>query len=74
MAAWQPILQPLIEMGPLYGMDIGQDPRRQLEWLGEVNPDYLLSHTSNLELLAGLLRDGRSASRASVPSRRFPRR
>jgi phenylacetate-CoA ligase len=30
---------------------------RQLEWLGEVNPDYLLSHTSNLELLAGLLRD-----------------
>jgi phenylacetate-CoA ligase len=64
MAAWQPVLRPLIEMGPLYGMDIAQDPRRQLEWLGEVNPDYLLSHASNLGLLAGLLLDR---------PRRFPR-
>jgi len=57
MSAWHSVLQTLIEMGPLYGMDLGQDPRRQVEWLGEVNPDYFLSHTSNLELLAGLLLD-----------------
>ena len=42
---------------PLFGMDIGQKPRRQIAWLQEVNPDYLLSHTSNLELLAGILLD-----------------
>ena len=32
-------------------------PEEQLEWLSTVNPDYLLSHTSNLELLASLLLD-----------------
>jgi len=57
MPAWNSVLQALIEMGPMYGMDLGQDPRRQIEWLGEVNPDYFLSHTSNLELLAGRLQD-----------------
>jgi phenylacetate-CoA ligase len=57
MPSWNSILQPLIEMGPLYGMDIGQKPHRQIEWLREVNPDYLLSQTSNLELLASILRD-----------------
>ncbi len=57
MECWNPILEPLLETGPLYGMDLRQDPQRQLEWLEEVNPDYLLSHTSNLELLAGMLLD-----------------
>ena len=57
LPCWNSILQPLLEMGPLYGMDIGQDPRRQIEWLREVDPDYLLSHTSNLELLAAILSD-----------------
>ena len=64
MPCWNPILEPLLETGPLYGMDIRQDPRRQIEWLQEVNPDYLLSHTSNLELLASMLLD---------EPRRFPR-
>ncbi len=64
MPCWNPILEPLLETGPLYGMDIRQDPRRQIEWLEEVNPDYLLSHTSNLELLASMLLD---------EPRRFPR-
>jgi phenylacetate-CoA ligase len=45
-------------------MDIRQEPRRQIEWLQEVNPDYLLSQTSNLELLASMLLD---------EPRRFPR-
>jgi len=64
MPCWNPILEPLLETAPLYGMDIRQDPRRQIEWLQEVNPDYLLSHTSNLELLASMLLD---------EPRRFPR-
>lgn len=54
-SCWNPIIEPLLETGPLYGMDIRQKPERQIEWLSEVNPDYLLSHTSNLELLASLL-------------------
>jgi phenylacetate-CoA ligase len=64
MPCWNPILEPLLETGPLYGMDIRQDPRRQIEWLQEVNPDYLLSQTTNLELLAGMLMDD---------PRRFPK-
>lgn len=63
-ACWHPVLEPLLVTGPLFGMDLRQDPRRQLAWLGEVNPNYLLSHTSNLEFLAGLLRH---------ESRSFPR-
>jgi phenylacetate-CoA ligase len=38
-------------------MDIRQDPRRQVEWLREINPDYLLSLPTNLEFLAGLVRE-----------------
>lgn len=55
MRCWNPVLEPLLETGPLFGMDLRQDPKRQIEWLTEVNPDYLLSHTSNLELLANML-------------------
>ncbi len=57
MPCWNPILEPLLETGPLYGMDIRQNPQRQIEWLGEIDPDYLLSHTSNLELMASMLQD-----------------
>ncbi len=57
MPCWNPILEPLLETGLLYGMDIRQNPRRQIEWLREINPDYLLSHTSNLELMASMLQD-----------------
>jgi phenylacetate-CoA ligase len=64
MPSWNSILERLVEMGPLHGMDIGQDPRRQLAWLAEVDPDYFLSHGSNLELLAHILAD---------EPRRFPR-
>ncbi|MFN4259018.1 MAG: phenylacetate--CoA ligase family protein [Gemmataceae bacterium] len=56
---WNPHLQPLLRTGPCFGMDIHQDPRRQLEWLRHIQPDYLLSFPSNLEYLANLIeRDG----------------
>jgi phenylacetate-CoA ligase len=52
---WTHFCQPLLETGPAHVMDIRQDPRRQLSWLREVDPDYLSSAPSNLEFLAGLL-------------------
>ena len=55
--AWSPFLEPLIEAGPAYGMDIRQDPRVQLRWLERIKPSYLLSMPSNLEVLAGMLRE-----------------
>jgi phenylacetate-CoA ligase len=64
LPCWQPVLDRLIESGPLHAMDIAQEPRRQLDWLVAVNPDFLLSHASNLELLAGILLE---------EPRRFPR-
>jgi phenylacetate-CoA ligase len=57
LRCWSPVLEPLLETGPLFGMDVRQNPRRQLEWLRQINPDYLLSHASNLELLASLLQE-----------------
>jgi phenylacetate-CoA ligase len=56
--SWNTFLQPLLENGPSYVMDIRQDPDRQFAWLQRINPHYLLSMPSNLELLAGLLEDG----------------
>jgi phenylacetate-CoA ligase len=54
---WTRVCGLLLESGPSFAMDIRQDPRRQLEWLRRVKPDYLLSLPSNLEFLAGLLRE-----------------
>jgi phenylacetate-CoA ligase len=54
--SWHPELAALMEMGPACALDIQQEPRRQLQWLRQVEPDYLLSYPSNLEFLAGLVR------------------
>jgi phenylacetate-CoA ligase len=54
---WTKVSGSLLESGPSYAMDIRQDPRRQLEWLREVNPHYLISLSSNLEYLAGLVEE-----------------
>jgi phenylacetate-CoA ligase len=54
---WTKVSGALLETGPSYSMDIRQDPRRQLEWLREVNPHYLISLSSNLELLADLIEE-----------------
>jgi len=58
LPGWFPGPRPLIETGPLHVMDIHQDPRLQLAWLRRVAPDYLLSYASNLDFLAGLVREG----------------
>jgi phenylacetate-CoA ligase len=56
-AHWNRSLEPLIETGPAYVMDIRQDPSTQLQWLRRVRPTCILSVPSNLALLASLLRD-----------------
>jgi phenylacetate-CoA ligase len=56
-ACWRDFCPSLFENGPSFTMDIRQDARRQLEWLREIKPDYLLSLPTNLEFLAGLVRE-----------------
>jgi phenylacetate-coenzyme A ligase PaaK-like adenylate-forming protein len=48
---WGALLHAVIETGVSYAMDIHQDPRRQLQWLYQMEPDYVLSYASNLEFL-----------------------
>jgi len=50
-------LHALMETGPAHGMEIRQDPRKQLEWLRRIQPKYLISLPSNLEFLASLVRE-----------------
>ncbi|MBL8792555.1 MAG: phenylacetate--CoA ligase family protein [Planctomycetia bacterium] len=52
---WNKVCESLVEMGPAHVMDVRQDPRRQLSWLRQVDPDYLISLPSNLDVLASLL-------------------
>jgi phenylacetate-CoA ligase len=56
-ATWNNSLALLIESGPGYGIDVRLDPRKQLQWLRQVRPDYLISMPTNLEFLASLLRE-----------------
>jgi phenylacetate-CoA ligase len=52
---WSTALDPVLESGWSYGLDIRMDPRTQLAWLRRVDADYVLSMPSNLEFLAGLV-------------------
>jgi phenylacetate-CoA ligase len=54
---WSPLLDPRMQTGPAHAMDIQQNPRRQLKWLIEVQPNYFLSTPSNVILLANLLEE-----------------
>lgn len=55
--AWHPGIHRVIQTGECHVMDVHAEPQYQLEWLRNANPDYLLSYPSNLEALAGLLRE-----------------
>src|SRR5438132_1359691 len=52
---WNPVLTQVIATGPAFGLDVHVPLDRQLAWLRQVNPDYLLSYPSNLDALAGLV-------------------
>lgn len=51
---WIPPLNALFESGPAHIFDLGQPIARQLEWLAQTNPDYLIGYPSQLSLLADL--------------------
>lgn len=51
---WGPATGPLFVTGPSAIMNIRTDLPRQLEWLQRHDPDYLLSHPTNLRELAKL--------------------
>ena len=49
---WGPATWSLIQTGPACSLNIRTDISTQLDWLAEENPDYLLTHPSNLKALA----------------------
>ncbi len=55
-SGWGPATDELFVMGPSAVLNIQNDPITQLEWLEKHNPDYLLSHPTNLRELAHLAR------------------
>ncbi|MDB5334775.1 MAG: uncharacterized protein JWN70_394 [Planctomycetaceae bacterium] len=65
-AEWFPGLSGLLQTAPCYGLDIQQEPAKQLAWLRGISPNYLLSYPSNLDMLANLLQD----QQASLPGLR----
>lgn len=52
---WGSSIDTFLQTGPSHLMDLHQEPRRQLEWLRQLQPTYLLSYPSNLEFLATLV-------------------
>ncbi len=53
-SGWGPATDALFVTGPSAVLNIRTDLARQLEWLQKHNPDYLLSHPTNLRELARL--------------------
>ncbi|MFA4968113.1 MAG: hypothetical protein WC540_00665 [Sulfuritalea sp.] len=59
LRGWGPATDALFVTGPGALLNIRTDPAQQLKWLQQHNPDYLLSHPTNLRELARLsLREG----------------
>lgn len=57
--SWGPATDSLFTTGSSAALNIRTDPANQLEWLQRHDPDYLLSHPTNLRELARLsLKDG----------------
>lgn len=77
---WGPPAALLFRTGPGATLDVRTDVGRQLDWLQRENPDYLITHASNLLALAALslrrgirlprLRQARSYSEALRPELR----
>jgi phenylacetate-CoA ligase len=52
--SWGPATGAMLVTGPCALLNIATDVRGQLDWLCEQDPDYLLTHPSNLRALAQL--------------------
>ncbi|MGH8599632.1 MAG: phenylacetate--CoA ligase family protein [Burkholderiales bacterium] len=51
-ADWGPPVSTVYECGPSFLIDIGRDVREQLARLREIDPDYLMTHPTDLRALA----------------------
>lgn len=49
---WGPATQAVVRTGPSSSLNIRADIDLQLDWLGREDPDYLITHPSNLKTLA----------------------
>lgn len=49
---WGPVTDSIFTTGPCAVLNIGTDVEVQLDWLREQDPDYVLTHPSNLQALA----------------------
>ena len=49
---WGPATENVVQTGPACSLNIRADIDEQLDWLSAENPDYLLTHPSNLKALA----------------------
>jgi phenylacetate-CoA ligase len=56
---WTSFAPHVFQSARAYGLDIRQNPSAQLEWLRRLNPAYLISYPSNLEVLASLAADAK---------------
>ncbi len=54
LRGWGPATDAIFVTGPSALLNIRTDPAQQLKWLQQQNPDYLLSHPTNLRELARL--------------------
>lgn len=48
---WGPPVNELLVSGPSYGLSLQTDIGRQVAWLRDIGPDYLLTYPSNLDAL-----------------------
>ncbi|MEW6356645.1 MAG: hypothetical protein AB1696_09985 [Planctomycetota bacterium] len=55
LPSWGEPMSHLFTTGPGFVMDVGMDPEVQIAFLLRVDPDYILSYPSNLELLGRML-------------------
>lgn len=53
--AWIPT--DLFDSSPAYAVDIRLEPNAQLNWLKHINPNYLISLPSNLDVLSNIVRE-----------------
>ncbi|KAF0163197.1 MAG: hypothetical protein FD157_3360 [Rhodocyclaceae bacterium] len=77
---WGPPVSTVLQSGPAVALDVRTDIQQQLEWLRRQDPDYLITHASNLGALAELsiergvrlpkLRQARTYSEALRPDLR----
>jgi len=51
---WGPPVSHLFASGPSHGMNLQTDIRRQVEWLRQIRPAYLLTYPNNLSALLDL--------------------